>query len=82
VKYHPYRTGVLTEARDPGPEHCQAGTPKGEWRLERRLGTLNFSEATGRETDRTVRATELNGRSNFERAEGQSAGVERAGQER
>ena len=29
VKYHPYRIGVLTEARDPGPEHCQAGSLTG-----------------------------------------------------
>ena len=29
VKYHPYRTGVLTEARDPGPGHCQAGSLTG-----------------------------------------------------
>jgi hypothetical protein len=29
VKYHPCNTGVLTEARDPGPEHCQAGSLTG-----------------------------------------------------
>ena len=29
VKYHPYRTGVLTETRDPGPGHCQAGSLTG-----------------------------------------------------
>ena len=29
VKYHPYNTGVLTEARNPGPGHCQAGSLTG-----------------------------------------------------
>ena len=29
VKYHPDRSGVLTEARDPGPGHCQAGSLTG-----------------------------------------------------
>ena len=29
VKYHPYRTGVLTEVRDPDPGHCQAGSLTG-----------------------------------------------------
>ena len=29
VKYHPYSTGVLTEVRDPDPEHCQAGSLTG-----------------------------------------------------
>ena len=29
VKYHPYSTGVLTEARNPGPGHCQAGSLTG-----------------------------------------------------
>jgi hypothetical protein len=29
VKYHPYNSGVLTEARHPGPEHCQAGSLTG-----------------------------------------------------
>ena len=29
VKYHPYSTGVLTETRDPGPGHCQAGSLTG-----------------------------------------------------
>ena len=29
VKYHPYSTGVLTEARNPGPGHYQAGSLTG-----------------------------------------------------
>jgi hypothetical protein len=29
VKYHPYSTEVLTEVRDPGPGHCQAGSLTG-----------------------------------------------------
>ena len=29
VKYHPYSTEVLTEARNPGPGHCQAGSLTG-----------------------------------------------------
>ena len=29
VKYHPYRFGVLTQARDPGRGHCQAGSLTG-----------------------------------------------------
>ena len=29
MKYHPYSTGVLTEARNPGPGHCQAGSLTG-----------------------------------------------------
>ena len=29
MKYHPYNTGVLTEARNPGPGHCQAGSLTG-----------------------------------------------------
>ena len=29
VKYHPYSTGVLTAARNPGPGHCQAGSLTG-----------------------------------------------------
>ena len=29
VKYHPYNTGVLTEVRNPDPEHCQAGSLTG-----------------------------------------------------
>ena len=29
VKYHPYSTEVLTETRDPGPGHCQAGSLTG-----------------------------------------------------
>ena len=29
VKYHPYSTGVLTAARNPGPGHYQAGSLTG-----------------------------------------------------
>ena len=29
VGYHPDRTGVLTEVRDPDPGHCQAGSLTG-----------------------------------------------------
>ena len=29
VKYHPYRTEDLTQARYPGREHCQAGSLTG-----------------------------------------------------
>ena len=29
VKYHPDRSGVLTEVRDPDPGHCQAGSLTG-----------------------------------------------------
>jgi hypothetical protein len=29
VKYHPCNAEVLTEARDPGPGHCQAGSLTG-----------------------------------------------------
>ena len=29
VKYHPYRSGVLTAVRHPDPGHCQAGSLTG-----------------------------------------------------
>ena len=29
VKYHPDRSGVLTEVRNPDPGHCQAGSLTG-----------------------------------------------------
>ena len=29
VKYHPYSTGVLTEARNPGPGQCMVGSLTG-----------------------------------------------------
>ena len=29
LKYHPCVSGILTEARNPGPGHCQAGSLTG-----------------------------------------------------
>ena len=55
VKYHPYRTGVLTEVRDPDPGHCQAGSLTGAVAsqkvteaLEGRLSTVGNRAASVR----------------------------------
>ena len=65
VKYHPYSTGVLTEARDPGPGHCQAGSLTGAVASQRvteapqgRLSTVGNRAASVRaEAGLTARPT-------------------------